>query len=59
LSIREFAFSIAGWIGGASVPASAPVVTMTTVWVMGTLILFGSVAYSMRRLTRYEVAERL
>ena len=59
LSIRELALSITSWIGGTSVPFSGSVVTLGTVWVMGTLILLGSVAYSMRRLTRYEVAERL
>ena len=58
LSIREFALSIAGWIGGNSVPSNS-VVGMATVWVMGTLILAGSVAYAMRRLRRYEVAEKL
>jgi ABC-2 type transport system permease protein len=59
LSIREFAFSVTEAVGKAAVPFVDPVVAMTTVWTVGTVILVGSIGYSMRRLTRYEVAERL
>ena len=59
LSVREFALSITEAVGKAAVQFTDPVVAMTTVWTMGTIILVGSIVYSMRRLARYEVAERL
>ena len=59
LSVREFALSITEAVGKAAVQFTDPVVAMTTVWTMGTIILVGSIAFSMRRLARYEVAERL
>jgi len=59
LSVREFSLSITEAVGKAAVQFTDPVVAMTTVWTMGTIILVGSIAYSMRRLARYEVAERL
>jgi hypothetical protein len=59
LSVREFALSITEAVGKAAVQFTDPVVAMTTVWTMGTIILVASIAFSMRRLARYEVAERV
>ena len=59
LSIREFALSITDFVGKAAVQLSDPRVAMTTVWTVGTVFLAGSIALAIRRLARYEVAERL
>ena len=59
LSIREFAFSMTAAVGKAAVQFTGPTVRMTTVWTMGAIMLVGSIAFAMRRLARYEVAERL
>ena len=59
LSVREFALSITKRSARPRYNSLTPVVAMTTVWTMGTIILVGSIAFSMRRLARYEVAERL
>jgi ABC-2 type transport system permease protein len=59
LSVREFALSITEAVGKAAVQFADPTVRMTTVWTMGAIMLFGSIAFAMRRLARYEVAERL
>jgi ABC-2 type transport system permease protein len=59
LSVREFALSITEAIGKTAVQFAEPTVRMSTVWVMGGLLLFGAIALSMRLLGRYEVAEQL
>ncbi len=59
LSVREFAVAVARWVGGDAVKWPAPVVPMTTVWVAGSIILVGALALTMRKFSRYELAERL
>ena len=59
LSVREFTVSVAQWAGGEAVKWPVPGVPITTVWIAGSIILAGSVAATMRRLARYEMAERL
>jgi len=59
LSVREFTVSIAEWAGGGSIKWPTPGVPMTTVWVAGSIILAAALAVTMRRLERYEMAERL
>lgn len=58
LSIREFAVSVsqAASAGAVKIPDA---VSMSTVYWMGTIILVGAVAWTMRRLVHYELAERL
>jgi ABC-2 type transport system permease protein len=59
LSVREFAISVAQAVGEGSVALSESAVSLATVWTMGTAILLGAIAFAMRRLRRFEVAERL
>jgi ABC-2 type transport system permease protein len=59
LSVREFSISVAQWAGEGAVTLAESVVSMTTVWTMGTVMLVGALALTMWRLRRYEVAERL
>jgi ABC-2 type transport system permease protein len=59
LSVREFSISVAQWAGKGAVTLAESVVSMTTVWTMGTVMLVGALALTMWRLRRYEVAERL
>jgi ABC-2 type transport system permease protein len=59
LSVREFTISLAQWAGGDAVKWPQPGVPITTVWVAGSIILAIALAATMRRLTRYEMAERL
>lgn len=59
LSVREFAVSAAQWAGGDVVKWPAPGVPMSTVWVAGSIILVVALAMTMRKLARYELAERL
>jgi ABC-2 type transport system permease protein len=59
LSVREFALSITEAVGKAAVQFTEPTVRMSTVWVMGSIMLFGTVALSMWLLGKYQVAERL
>lgn len=59
LSVREFALSITEAVGKAAVQFTEPTVRMSTVWTMGSIMLVGTVALSMRLLARYQVAERL
>jgi ABC-2 type transport system permease protein len=58
-SVREFAVAITRTVGSKAVEITDPVVQMTTVWTMGTLLLVVAVALAVRALARYEVAERL
>jgi ABC-2 type transport system permease protein len=59
LSVREFVTTIAGKLA-AGVPGVQPgAVSLATVWTMGSIILIGSLAIGIRRLQRYELAERL
>jgi ABC-2 type transport system permease protein len=59
LSVREFAISVAQWVGKGAVALSESAVSMATVWTMGPVILIGAIAFAMWRLRRFEVAERL
>lgn len=59
LSVREFAQSIAQWASDGSVLWDGFVVPMSTVWTAGAIILVVALALAMRRLSRYEMAERL
>lgn len=59
LSVREFAVSLAQWAGDGVVKWQQPGVSMTTVWVVGSIILGGALALTLRKLARYEMAERL
>jgi ABC-2 type transport system permease protein len=58
LSVREFLGSIsqAASAGSLTLPAAVP---MSTVWWMGSIMLVGAMAWTMRKLVRYELAERL
>lgn len=58
LSVREFMQSIsqAASAGSITVPLAVP---MATVYWMGGIILVGAMAWTMRTLVRYELAERL
>jgi len=58
LSVREYAVAISQAASGGTmvIPGS---ITMSTVKWMGTIILVGATAWTMRRLVRYEMAERL
>jgi ABC-2 type transport system permease protein len=59
LSVREYAMSLAQWAGGDVVKWPVPGVPMTTVWVGGAIILTVALTVTMRRLERFEMAERL
>jgi len=59
LSVREFTITLAQWAGGGAIKWPQPGVPITTVWVAGSLILGAALAATMRRLARYEMAERL
>lgn len=59
LSVREFAISVAQWIGNGTVTLSPTPVSLPTVWIMGPMILVGAISFTLWRLQRFEVAERL
>jgi len=59
LSVREFTVAVVQKVGDAAVPAGGPVVQMSTVWTMGTILFVVAIALAIRGLARYEVAERL
>ena len=58
VSVREFAISISQAVssGTITVPGSIPI---RSAEVMGTIMLVAAVAWTMRKLVRYELAERL
>ena len=58
LSVREFSVAIsqAASAGAVKIPDA---ISMSTVYWMGTIILVGAVAWTMRKLVHYELAERL
>jgi len=58
LSVREFAVAVsqAASAGAVKIPDA---ISMSTVYWMGTIILVGAVAWTMRKLVQYEMAERL
>lgn len=59
LSIREYSWSLAQWAGGDVVKWQTPGVPMSTVWIGSAIILAVAVTLVMRRLSTYELAERL
>jgi ABC-2 type transport system permease protein len=59
LSVREFAISVAQWVGNGTVVLSPAPVSLPTVWVMGPVILAAAIAFTLWKLQRFEVAERL
>jgi ABC-2 type transport system permease protein len=59
LSVREFSLAVCKKIYGDNSPIIDPTVSMTTVLVMGSLMLAAGLALGISRLRRYEVAERL
>ena len=59
LSVREFTISLAQWAGGDAVKWPQPGVPIATVWVAAAIILVAALWSTMRRLGRYEMAERL
>ena len=58
-SVREIAVAISQAASGGTIVIPDYVVPMSTVWWMGTIILVGATAWTMRQLVRYEVAEQL
>jgi len=58
LSVREFSVSVsqAASAGAIKIPDA---ISMSTVYWMGTIILVGAVAWTIRKLVQYELAERL
>lgn len=59
LSVREFGVSVAQWAGGGVVKFADASVPMTTVWIVGSIILVAALSMTIRAMTRYELAERL
>ena len=59
LSVREYGVSVAQWAGGDVVKWNTPGVPMSTVWVGGAIALAIALSMLMRKLGRYELAERL
>ena len=59
LSARQFSVSVAQWASNEVVKWSPPPVSMTNVWIVGSVIVVVSIVATMRRLSRYELAERL
>jgi ABC-2 type transport system permease protein len=61
ISVREFGIAVSNAVSSAaaSLGGGATLVSMSTVWIMGTIILVGSLALASRRLGRYEMAEKL
>jgi len=59
LSARELSLSAAQWASNGTVKWADQGVEISTVWWMGSIILVVSMFLAIRRLTRYELAERL
>lgn len=64
LSARQFSVSIAQWasdgiVKWATPPGGLNPVSINNVWIVGGVIVAVSIAAAMRRLSRYELAERL
>jgi ABC-2 type transport system permease protein len=58
-SVREMAVAIAQAASGGTIVVPDYVVPMSTVWWMGTIMLVGATAWTLRTLVRYELAEQL
>ena len=59
LSVREYSITIAEWASNGIVKWAQPGVSVATVWWAGSVILAACLIATMRRLGRYEMAERL
>ncbi|MDQ6925359.1 MAG: ABC transporter permease [Candidatus Eremiobacteraeota bacterium] len=59
ISVREFAVAVSKAAGVGDSLGGAVSVSMATVWTMGTIILVGALLLAVRRLSRYETAEKL
>lgn len=59
LSVREFAVSMSQAASSGSIVLKDYFVPMTTVWTMSAILLIGALALSLRKLSLYEVAERV
>jgi ABC-2 type transport system permease protein len=59
LSVREFSLAVCKAVVGSAAEWNDPVVSMGTVYTMGTVFFALALALSFRKLQRYEVAERL
>lgn len=59
LSIREYAVAVAKAAERGAQTMTVPTVSLNTVWVMGTLVLVGGLAISIRKLAQFEAEERL
>jgi ABC-2 type transport system permease protein len=59
LSVREFAAVVAATVSPATGTTPPSVVTIATVRVMGALIVLVATGWAMRKVSRYELAERL
>jgi ABC-2 type transport system permease protein len=59
LSVREFGVAVAQTMGDGAIKAAGYVVPMPTVWTMSAIFFVGALAYALRKLTTYEMAEQL
>jgi ABC-2 type transport system permease protein len=59
LSVREFAVALSQAASSGAIVLKGYVVPMTTVWTMSGILLIGAMALSLRKLSRYELAERV
>jgi ABC-2 type transport system permease protein len=59
LSAKQFTVSAAQWASNEVVKWTPPPVSMANVWIVGGVIVVASIVATMRRLSRYELAERL
>ena len=59
LSVREFAVALSRAASNGTIVMTSYVVPMTTAWIMSAIFLIGALALSLRRLSRFETAERM
>ena len=59
LSVREFAVALSQAASQGAIQITSYVVPMTTVWTMSTILLIGALALTLRRLSRFEMVERV
>ena len=59
LSARELSVAVAQWAGAGVVKWPAPTVAINTVWTVAAIAVVVAIGVAMRRLTRYELAEKL
>jgi ABC-2 type transport system permease protein len=59
LSVREFVLTIVSKLAPGQATFVEATVSLGTVWVMGAIIMVASLGLAIRRLARYEMAERL